>query len=175
MSIPKDRLPATLVTERLVLTAPTLAHAPAIALLCNNKNIHKWMARLPFPYAEADARFFVEQIVPSAEEACYGLLRGDDFLGVVGLHFADGQPPELGYWLGEPYWGHGYATEAARALIQAARAAGATALRSRALLDNAGSRHVLAKLGFLETGTAIEMNGNLKGRDMALMALDLSR
>lgn len=45
MSALKDRLPATLATARLVLATPTLAHAPAIARLCNNHNVHKWMAR----------------------------------------------------------------------------------------------------------------------------------
>ena len=168
----KHRLPATLSTARLVLAAPALAHASAIARLCNNINVHKWMARLPFPYTEDDARFFIEEIVPSAEEVCYGLLHEGELIGVVGLHFAEGQAPELGYWLGEPYWGHGYATEAALALVAAARAAGARALRSRALVDNAGSRNVLRKAGFRETGTTIEADGNLAGREMVLMALD---
>lgn len=168
----KHRLPATLSTARLVLAAPTLAHASAIARLCNNINVHKWMARLPFPYTEDDARFFIEEIVPSAEEACYGLLHEGELIGVVGLHFAEGQAPELGYWLGEPYWGHGYATEAALALVAAARAAGARALRSHALVDNAGSRNVLRKADFRETGTTIEADGNLAGREMVLMALD---
>jgi len=171
----KPLLPATMSTARLVLVAPTLAQAGTIAKLCNNKNLHQWMARLPFPYSEDDARFFIKEIVPSAEEACYAMLRDGVLIGVVGLHFAPGEAAELGYWLGEPYWGQGYATEAATALVAAARAAGATRLRSRALISNAGSRNVLAKLGFLETGSVIETDGNLKGRDMMLMSLDLSR
>lgn len=171
----KHRLPATLSTARLVLTAPTMAHAAAIAQNCNNENVHKWMARLPFPYTLEDARFFVEQIVPSDEEACYGLLLEGALIGVVGLHLLGDEPAELGYWLGEPYWGQGYATEAGRALVDAAKAAGATALRSRARSTNAGSRNVLRKLGFVETGTVIEAEGNLKGQDMVLMSLDLSR
>lgn len=171
----KHRLPATLSTARLALTAPTLAHAAAIAQNCNNENVHKWMARLPFPYTLEDARFFVEQIVPSDEEACYGLLLEGALIGVVGLSFSADRVPELGYWLGEPYWGQGYATEAGRALVDAAKAAGATELRSRARSTNAGSRNVLRKLGFVETGTVIEAEGNLKGQDMVLMSLDLSR
>ena len=175
MTALKHRLPATLTTARLVMTAPTMAHAASIAKLCNNANLHKWMARLPFPYALEDARFFIEEIVPSQEEACYGLLLDDALVGVVGLTIAGEEPPELGYWLGEPYWGHGYATEAAAAVVDAARAAGVAALRSRARSTNAGSRNVLRKLGFVETGTAIEANGNLKGQEMVLMRLDLSR
>ncbi len=175
MTTLKHRLPATLSTARLVLTAPTMAHAAAIAKLCNNKNVHKWMARLPFPYTAEDARFFIEEIVPSKEEACYGLQLDSELIGVVGLHFVDGEAPELGYWLGEAYWGHGYATEAAHAVVDAARAAGATALRSRARSTNAGSRNVLRKLGFVETGLVTETAGNLEGQEMVVLSLDLPR
>ncbi|HWV20091.1 MAG TPA: GNAT family N-acetyltransferase [Devosia sp.] len=168
----KDRLPASIRTERLVLTAPTMAHAPAIAQLANNKNVHRWMARLPFPYTVSDAEFFVGQIVPSDEEACFAIEADGTFVGVVGLHFADGEVPELGYWLGEPFWGKGYASEAARALVAEARAAGASALRSRALTENNGSRNVLRKCGFIEIGEAIEAANNLAGQTMVLMRLE---
>jgi RimJ/RimL family protein N-acetyltransferase len=170
----KHRLPTTIRTERLVLVTPTLAHAPAIAQLCNNINVHKWMARLPFPYALSDAEFFINEIAPSAAECCYAMMRDGELLGVVGLHFAEGEAPELGYWLGEPHWGAGYATEAARALVAAAQAAGATTLRSRALETNAGSRNVLKKAGFMETGTGIEATNNLAGQTMVLMRLEFS-
>jgi RimJ/RimL family protein N-acetyltransferase len=169
----KHSLPTTIATERLVLTTPTAAHIPAIATLANNSNVHAMMARLPFPYSEDDARFFVDEIVPSAAEHCFAiLLGGETFIGVVGLHFATDLAPELGYWLGEPYWGHGYATEAATAVVAAARTAGFPALRSRALLRNAGSRNVLRKAGFSEIGEGIEAENNLAGQRMALMRLD---
>lgn len=171
----KDRLPTTIRTQRLVLVTPTLAHAPAIAALANNANVHQWMARLPFPYALSDAEFFIGTIVPSAEEACFAITRDGECLGVVGLHFGQGEVPELGYWLGEPHWGCGYATEAAEAVLAAARAAGATALRSRALKHNAGSRKVLKKVGFVEIGEAIEATNNLAGQPMVLMHQDLTR
>lgn len=171
----KDRLPTTLRTERLVLVTPTLAHAPAIAANANNANVHKWMSRLPYPYTLGDAEFFVNEIVPSAAEACFAIHAQDTFIGIVGLHFADGQVPELGYWLGEPYWGQGYASEAARAVVAAAQAAGAYALRSRARVDNAGSRNVLKKAGFVETGTTIESRHNLAGQTMVMMYLEFDQ
>jgi RimJ/RimL family protein N-acetyltransferase len=175
MTTLKDRLPATLATERLVLAAPTMAHAPAIAHLCNNKNVHKWMSRLPFPYTEEDARFFVEEIVPSVEELCYGMLLDDELIGVIGLTFAQGEDPVLGYWLGEPFWGHGYATEAGKAVIAAARAAGIDNLNSRALSDNARSLHVLRKLGFVQTHVGVEPIGPNAGVEATFLRLDLSR
>lgn len=172
----KDRLPATITTDRLVLTTPTMAHAPDIARLANNQHVYEMMARLPFPYTDADARFFVEEIVPTAAEHCFAVMRdGTTFMGIVGLSFGDDPAPELGYWLGEPYWGHGYATEAATAVVAAARTAGYAALRSRALLHNARSRKVLRKAGFSEIGESVEAINNLAGKTMMLMRLEFDR
>ena len=172
----KDRLPATLTTDRLVLTTPTMAHAPAIALLANNARIHKVMSRLPYPYSQEDARFFVEEIAPGPEESCYAIMGGGEtFMGIVGLTYAEGLAPELGYWLGEPYWNQGYATEAATAVAAAARAAGVPALRSRALLSNQGSRNVLRKVGFTEIGEEIDQKGTLVGQRVMRMRLEFDR
>ena len=171
----RDRLPATITTDRLMLTTPTLAHVPDIARLANNRRIYEVMSRLPFPYTETDARFFIETIVPSAEETCYAITRDAVFLGIVGLTYVEGRTPELGYWLGEPYWGEGYATEAARAVVAAAKATGIAGLRSRALLSNAGSRNVLRKIGFVEVGEDVDKAGTLAGRQVMQMRLEFVR
>jgi RimJ/RimL family protein N-acetyltransferase len=172
----KDRLPATLTTDRLVLTTPTLEHVPDIARLANNFAIYEMMARLPFPYSEDDARFFVEQIAPTDAEHCYAvLLGGTSFMGIVGLHFVDGMAPELGYWLGEPYWGQGYATEATRAVVNAAKLAGVPTLRSRALSHNARSSNVLRKNGFVETGEGPDPAGTNAGKPATFMTLEFAR
>ncbi|NGP16552.1 GNAT family N-acetyltransferase [Devosia aurantiaca] len=175
MTTIKDRLPTTIHTGRLVLTTPTMAHAPAIAALANNENVHRWLARLPFPYGVEDARMFVEEFASSDAECCFAILRDGEFVGVVGLSLVPGEPPELGYWLGEPFWGLGYATEAAQAVVEAARANGATAVRSRALADNRGSRNVLRKAGFRETHEGIESKGNCTGKPTVYLHQDLSR
>ncbi|NMA96678.1 MAG: GNAT family N-acetyltransferase [Phyllobacteriaceae bacterium] len=152
----KDRLPTSLRTERLVMTTPTLADAPAMAALANNKGVHRWMSRLPYPYSLADAEYFITQVVPSPEEYCLALHTSDGLIGVIGLHFAPGRVPDLGYWLGEPYWGLGYGSEAAIAIVEACRTAGATAIRARAMRDNEASRKVLRKAGFIENGDIID-------------------
>ena len=171
----KDRLPASITTDRLVLTTPTLAHVSDIARLANNQRIYEVMARLPFPYSEEDARFFIETIVPSSEERCYAIVHDGVFMGIVGLSFAEGLAPELGYWLGEPYWGKGFASEAANAVVAAAKAIGIPVLRSRALLSNAGSRNVLRKAGFIEIGEGTDDRGTLAGQRLMLMRLELAR
>ena len=171
----KHRLPAAIATERLALTTPTLAHVPAMAALANNRTIYEVLSRLPHPYTESDGRFFVETIARGEEEFAWAITLDDQFIGTIGLHLLPGELPELGYWLGQPHWGQGYATEAGRAVVAAARAAGATALRSRALLTNTASRNVLGKLGFIEIGEDIDRQGTLEGQRMMLMRMELGR
>ncbi|MCF3936017.1 GNAT family N-acetyltransferase [Acuticoccus sp. M5D2P5] len=76
------------------------------------------------------------------------------FMGCVGLSMAEVWPEmEFGYWLGRPFWGHGYATEAGRATIAHAFAViGLTRLTAGYFAGNHRSARVLAKLGFREVG-----------------------
>ena len=169
----KDCLPETLTTARLVLATPAMAHVPQMAALANNKRVHEVLSRLPHPYAEEDGEHFVTEIARSDAEFAWSILADGAFLGVVGLNILPGQPPELGYWLGEPHWGQGFATEACKAVAEAARAAGAEALRARALPYNTRSRNVLKKLGFLEIGESTDKDGTLEGQGVMLFRLEL--
>ncbi|MEV0775623.1 GNAT family N-acetyltransferase [Streptomyces sp. NPDC050433] len=83
----------------------------------------------------------------------------DEVLGRVNLvDVADGVA-ELGYRIAEKAAGKGLATEAVRAVcVLAAETYGLTALRAKTTDDNAASRAVLARAGFVTTG-AIELNG----------------
>ena len=175
MTALKDRLPTTLTTARLVLATPALAHVPQMAVLANNKRIHQVLSRLPYPYAEEHGEDFVNNIARTETEFAWSILLDGTYIGTMGLHLLPDQLPELGYWLGEPHWGQGFATEAGRAVIDAARAAGAAALRSRALLTNTGSRNVLKKLGFVEIGEDTDTSGTLKGQTVMLMRLEFER
>jgi ribosomal-protein-alanine N-acetyltransferase len=59
--------------------------------------------------------------------------------------------PELAYELLRRFWGHGYATEASRAVLEWARSSGYVRLWATVWDWNTASRRVLAKLGFTET------------------------
>lgn len=175
MNTIRERLPASLRTERLVLATPAVGHVPEMTRLANSRAIYEVLSRLPHPYEEHHGQEFVETIARGPEEFAWAIILGGRFIGVVGLHLMANQLPELGYWLGEPYWGRGYATEAGRAVVAAAREAGAPALRSRALLTNTGSRNVLHKLGFVEIGEDVDRTGTLAGRSLMQMRLEFGR
>ena len=83
-----------------------------------------------------------------------------------------GEAHILGYWVGPPFWNTGYASEAARAVVEAARAAGCQRLTSGVVETNEASAHVLANAGFTETGKG-ENYGVAVGRMMPMRMFEL--
>lgn len=156
----RDSLPGKLETRRLVLRAPMRGDVPDLVRLADNAAIATRLARLPQPYTRADAIGFVEIFAQRPDERPYAITLDDRFVGVIGFTFNEGKPPELGYWLGEPHWGQGLMSEAARGLLEAAHRTGHFELiAARALTDNAASLNVLEKLGFARTGTGTGESG----------------
>jgi RimJ/RimL family protein N-acetyltransferase len=149
----RDALPHRIETPRLVLRAPIRGDVPDMVKLADNRKIHEVLARLPNPYTRADGIAFVEIFAQRADERPYAITISDQFIGVIGFTYAAGEPPEIGYWLGEPHWGKGIMSEAAKALTEAAFATRLyPKLRARALASNAGSLNVLEKTGFKRIG-----------------------
>lgn len=151
-----DGIPV-LATMRLRLRAPAAADAKAIASLINDRRIAENTARIPHPYSVADAHAFLGQVNRDPRQPTFAITRPDGTLiGGCGIHVLSGGEPELGYWIGLPHWGHGYATEAARAVLDHAFGAlGYGRLTSRARVSNPASRRVLEKCGFQWTGVSL--------------------
>ena len=104
-------------TERLILRAPRLEDAKAVAVLANDKRIAENTRRIPHPYTRADADDFISAVnVPGGEITYLITLHDERLIGACGVAMQDGAP-DVGYWLGVNFWGQGYATEAVRALI----------------------------------------------------------
>ena len=101
---------ANITTSRLLLRPPVMADAPAIARLVGDFEVSKWLSVVPHPYTLADARAFLRSGVGPWQRAI--TLEGA-LIGLVGIG------PGLGFWLGRPYWGQGYMSEAAAALVGA--------------------------------------------------------
>src|SRR3954463_16076716 len=104
-------------TARLVLRPATLADAKPIARLIDDRRIAEMLTRVPHPYTLADAEDFLATVNRAGGETVFAVTRDSTVLGVCGIAQRAGQPPEIGYWLGLPFWGNGYATEATRAVI----------------------------------------------------------
>jgi RimJ/RimL family protein N-acetyltransferase len=141
-------------TERLVLRPPRHGDAKAMAALANDRRVAENLARLPHPYAVEDALAFIGTVNCGAEVA-FALLHGETLIGLCGLDPRD-EGVEIGYWLGAPYWGRGFATEAVRALIDYAFGElEHDVLVAGARVSNPASRRVLEKCGFQWTGVRL--------------------
>jgi RimJ/RimL family protein N-acetyltransferase len=147
---------SVLETKRLALRMPRLGDAKAMVALANDRRIAENTARIPHPYKLADAENFITGTNKGLADAVFLItLRGDTVIGACGVTALDDQA-ELGYWLGVPYWGKGYATEALHALIDYAFTdLGHEALNAGARVTNPASRRVLEKCGFQWTGVGL--------------------
>jgi RimJ/RimL family protein N-acetyltransferase len=144
-------------TARLILRAPRLADAEPVALLINDRRIAENTARIPHPYTLADAEDFIARANKKDGEASFLITLADGtVIGGCGVGALFSSEPEIGYWIGLPYWGNGYATESARALIDYAFAElGHDTLQAGARVSNPASRRVLEKCGFQWTGVVL--------------------
>jgi len=152
----REARPCVLETERLTLRKPVLADVKAIACLANDRRVVEMTRRMPFPYTRDDAARFVAHLAQTDETVF--LIEAEDFapVGLVGVDWSNREAPELGYWLGVQHWGNGYATEAARAVIDFTfEVHGVKQMISGARVVNPASRNVLEKCGFQWTGVEL--------------------
>lgn len=136
----------TIKTPRLTLRQMAMSDVEMIVAGLNNMNVVKWLTVVPYPYTADDARWFITENLEGRVRS-WSIWAGDDLVGNAGIEGA------LGYWLAEPFWGHGYATEAAIAARDYHFAStDADLLTSEYFHGNAGSAKVLGKIGLTPTG-----------------------
>lgn len=146
-------------TERLRLRAYALADVPALVALAGAREVAATTLRIPHPYSEADGRDFVastkeDQARGTGLQLAIVLGDSDTLCGGVGLRIEqDHGRAELGYWIGVPYWGKGYATEAARALVEYGFGTlGLHRIFAGHVAGNSASAGVLRKIGMRHEG-----------------------
>ena len=142
-------------TDRLVLRQPTLADVKAIAHVVGDKRVSVNLRRVPHPYTLDDAISFGNTVAGTIDTV-FLVERERTAVGLVGVSWENENAPELGYCFGVDHWGKGYATEAARAVIDYAFEEFAIdELLAGARVLNPASRHVLEKCGFQWTGVEL--------------------
>ncbi len=152
-------------TTRLVLRAPCIKDVPAICKIANNRRIAEQTRRLPHPYGAEDARQWIEGSARPAETRYLVVQALDDaILGAVGHWSSTGREMEVGYWIGEPFWGNGFATEALRGVVDHVFADGTREqLLGCCRVSNKASRRVLMKCGFQLVGAGMSDSRVLSG------------
>jgi len=146
-------------TDRLVLRQTKGRDAPAFSSLVSDFDIARMTGSIAYPYPILSAEFKIMTFHAAKRRGLahpYAItLKGDDALiGVTDL-FKRGVETlwEIGYWIGRPYWGQGFMTEACSALLaEADMTLGPENRVAGVFTDNPGSARVLEKLGFERVG-----------------------
>ena len=142
-------------TPRLLLRPGWMEDAAALVEAFGDPAVLRNLTKAPATYGLDDARQFLA--LPQDERLprllAFSRTRGAPRLvGGCGVHLGEDGAPELGYWIARPYWGLGFATEAASAVFSMTRAAGVIGIRAVHFADNPASGNVLRKIGFRHTG-----------------------
>jgi [ribosomal protein S5]-alanine N-acetyltransferase len=143
-----------------------ITDAPSLVLNANNKNVIENLRDVfPYPYTNNDARFFITHIANSTNNLIMAIDVEGDAVGSIGIHpQADiyRKNAELGYWLGEKYWGKGIASEAVNAIVEYAfKHFDIHKIFANVFERNKASMKVLEKCGF--TCEAIHRQAIVKG------------
>ena len=156
-------------TRRLVLRSPQAQDVSRLAALANDADIARMTLRMPHPFSTHDAEDFVINVAgQDPATARTFLIEHEDNgpVGVLGIFQDRDLAPEVGYWIGRPFWGRGYATEALDgAIAWASRTWKRRALVAGHFADNPASGRVLEKAGFLYTGEVRRGFSRARGAD----------
>lgn len=164
-------------TKRLTLRPAWPEDAERLATAIGHEAVATMLSRVPFPYGVADAHAFIA--TPRGLHDIAWLVFTHDggypsLVGGVGL-WASGDAHEIGYWLTPDAWGRGYATEAARAVVETARdALPIHRIVARHRLDNPASARVLHKLGFRPTGRIEPLTSRAQASPVDAAVLELA-
>jgi RimJ/RimL family protein N-acetyltransferase len=150
-------------TGRLAVRAPRPEDAGELARLVNDAGVARMTTSIPHPYPADAAGAFLERMAEAdaRRERLFAVeVREQGFAGLLGFHPAPdsawADAVEVGYWLGRPYWGQGYMTEAlTAALVWAGGHWGRRFVLAGHFADNPASGQVLVKAGFLYTGEVV--------------------
>ncbi len=158
-------MPQPIQTARLLLRPFEAGDAGQIAAHIGDLDVARWLTRVPHPYDTDNSRNFIER---NADKPLVFAVEAEGTL--VGCMSID---EELGYWFGKPFWGQGYATEAARAVVAAYFAEHDAPLTSGYIPGNVASCNVLTKLGFVD-GKRVDVHSVPLGKTVQVQKMTLS-
>jgi RimJ/RimL family protein N-acetyltransferase len=151
-------LQPTLRSDRLVLRPFTLADAPDVQRLAGDRDIASTTLNIPHPYEDGMAETWIgghQERFEKGEQVSFAVVLEDGTLiGAMGLHVnQEFERAELGYWIGKPYWGRGYCTEAAKTVLHYGfETLGLNRIQARHLARNPASGRVMQKIGMRYEG-----------------------
>lgn len=147
-------------TAHLLLRPFTLADAPDVQRLAGHRDIASTTLNVPHPYEDGIAEQWISGHQECRERGesvdwAITLRTSGALIGAISLLDISRRhaSAELGYWIGRPYWGQGYCTEAARAVVDYGfRVLGLNRIHASHFTRNPASGRVLQKIGMTHEG-----------------------
>jgi len=153
------KYPPDLHTGRLLLRPFTPADAARVQRLAGEFAIAEFTLNIPHPYLDGMAEEWIASHpgnFQAGRSATFAVTLAAErlLIGAMGLQFAEQhQRAELGYWIGVPWWNHGYCTEAALAVLRYAFVdRGLHKVVATHLARNPASGRVMQKIGMVQEG-----------------------
>lgn len=120
-----------------------------LQMLLNNFEVSQWTAGIPYPFTLEDSINWINK--QNTREHCYVISNNKGLVGDIGLYPVIDNCYELGYWIGQDYWGKGYATEACKALLELVKnKIPSEKIFATCQVGNSASEKILNNLGFKE-------------------------
>ena len=135
-------------TNNLIIKKPSEKHLKSLIKELNNWNISKWLIEVPYPYSIDDAKYWVKKT--KQDQYSLNIYLKNKLIGGVSLtNQRENSKWELGYWIGEEYWGNGYAIEACENLISYFFSnTNNSIIYASHMKDNIKSKKIIINLGF---------------------------
>jgi [ribosomal protein S5]-alanine N-acetyltransferase len=151
----------TLKTERLILRPFSLDDARDVQRLAGEKDIAKTTLTIPHPYEDGKAEEWIgthQKDFVGGTQVVFAIVKQkeNELIGAIGLSSIkkEFENAELGYWIGKEFWGKGYCTEAARAVLKYGfDELGLNRIHSHHFGSNPASGKIMQKVGMTYEGT----------------------
>ena len=164
-------------TPRLRLRPWKNTDAPALFELARDPRIGMLCGWKPYEHID-DAHEALSTFLAAPDSYAVTLASTGELVGSIALRIdadtTDDTVADIGYWIGAPYWGNGYATEAGRALIDRARELGVSTIILKYFDGNDASRRVSEKLGFTWQSREEDVEYPLIGKRLTVHRTELA-
>ncbi|MBK1825437.1 GNAT family N-acetyltransferase [Haloferula rosea] len=147
-------------TERLTLRPFRRDDAEAVTHWVSDHRVAEMTTLIPHPYAHTEAIDWIDRLLTYDDDhphQVFAITLRDtgELIGCIGLHRNETAPmAEFGYWLGVPFWGNGYATEALQAVLRLGfEDLGLRRIGACHFAHNPASGRVMQKAGLTHEGT----------------------
>jgi [ribosomal protein S5]-alanine N-acetyltransferase len=145
--------------SRCVLRPWRVGDEPSLVRYAHNRNVSRNLRdRFPYPYTAADADEWIKLASAQTRPTSFAIVVEGEAVGGIGIELGTDvhrRSAEIGYWLGEPFWGRGIASEALRAVTEYAfERFDVCRLEAGVFAWNPASARVLEKAGYTLEGRA---------------------